>query len=54
MEFTLDRPVEEGVDPLVDLLDQSADGNLVDARRTHGLYEIIDPARRDGTRPALA
>ena len=43
----LDRPVEEGLHPLVDLLAQPADLALGDAAHAHGLDQIVDRAGRD-------
>jgi hypothetical protein len=43
----LDRPVEEGLYPLVDLLAQSADLALGDATHPHGLDQLVDRAGRD-------
>ena len=43
----LDRPVEEGLHPLVDLLAQPADLALGDAAHAHGLDQVVDRAGRD-------
>jgi hypothetical protein len=41
------RPLEEGVHPLIDLLAQPADLALGDAGHAHGLDQLVDRARRD-------
>jgi len=46
-KFTLDRSVEKGVHPLVDLLDQSADGALGNACSAHGLHKVIHRSGRN-------
>src|SRR6185503_439593 len=43
----LDRPVEEGFYPLVDLFAQPADLALGDPTHAHGLDQIVDRASRD-------
>ena len=43
----LDRPAQEGVHPLVDLLAQAADLALRHPGRAHRLDEIVDSPRRD-------
>jgi hypothetical protein len=43
----LDRPVEEGLHPLVDLLAQPADLALGDAAHAHRLDQVVDRAGRD-------
>jgi len=35
--------VEEGVDAVVDIFGELADGALADPREPHGLHQIIDP-----------
>ena len=45
--FALDRPGQEGVDPLVDLFAEPADMALGNASTAHGLHEIIHGACRD-------
>ena len=43
----LDRPLQEGLDPAVDLLAQPADLALRDAAHPHRLDQIVDRAGRD-------
>lgn len=45
--ITLDRAVEEGLDPLIDVLAQPTDLALGDAAHAHGLDQFVDRARRD-------
>ena len=45
--FTLDRPIEESGDALVDLAAQARHLAFRDARHAHGLDQIIDRAGRD-------
>src|SRR5437763_3140324 len=51
--LALQRPVEEGADPLVDVLAQLRDGALRDAREPHGLHQLVDPARGHAADPGL-
>lgn len=46
------RPIEEGADPLVDVLAWFGDGGLREAGQTHGLHEVIE--RRVETPPIQA
>ena len=45
--FAFDRPGQESVDPIVDLLAQPADLAFGDAGAAHGLHQIVHGARRD-------
>ncbi len=45
--FALDRPGQESVDPIIDLLAQPADLALGNAGAAHGLHEIVHGACRD-------
>ncbi len=49
----LERAVEEGQDPLVDVLAELRDLALGDPRQTHGLHEVVDAPGRDATDPGL-
>ena len=51
--LALDRPVEEGVDPFVDVLAQLGDLALRDAGQAHRLHQFVDAAGRDAADPGL-
>ena len=51
--LALQRPAQEGPDPLVDLLAQLRDRALGDAGEAHGLDEVVHPAGRDAADPGL-
>ena len=45
--LALDRPVQEGLNPLVDLAAQPGDLALADPLHAHRLHQIVHQARRD-------
>jgi len=51
--LALDRPVEEGIDPLVDVLAQLGDLALRDAGQAHRLHQLVDAAGRHAADPSL-
>jgi site-specific DNA recombinase len=51
--FALQRPLQEGVDALVDVLAQLGDRALGDARQPHRLNQLVDPPGRDAADPSL-
>jgi hypothetical protein len=51
--FAGERPVEEGVDALVDLLAELGNLRLADARQPHRLHQIVDPPGRHAADPSL-
>ena len=51
--LTLDRPVEEGVDPLVDVLAELGDLALRDAGEAHRLHQLVDPPGRYAADPGF-
>jgi len=51
--LTVDRAVEEGIDPLVDVLAQLGDLAFRDAAEAHRLHQLVDPAGRDAADPGL-
>src|SRR5207302_278834 len=51
--FAVERPVEEGVDPLVDILAQLGDLAFRDAGQAHCLHELVDATGRHAADPGL-
>jgi hypothetical protein len=51
--FALQRPVEEGGDPLVDVLAQLGDGGFRDAGQAHRLDPLVDPAGGNAADPGF-
>ena len=51
--FAGKRAVEEGVDPVVDVLAQLADRALADAGQPHRLHQVVDAPGRDAADPGL-
>jgi hypothetical protein len=51
--FAGERSVEEGADPLVDVLAELGDGGLRDAGQAHGLDQVVHPAGRDAADPGF-
>jgi hypothetical protein len=51
--FALQRPFEEGIHPLVDVLAQLADGAFADAAQPHGLHQVLDAAGGDAADPGF-
>ena len=47
------RPLQEGLDPLVDLPAELGDLALGDAGQAHGLHEVVDPSGGDAADPGL-
>ena len=48
-----ERAVEEGTDPLVDVLAQPGDLALADPGQPHRLHHVVNPARRDAADPGF-
>src|SRR5207248_11426209 len=51
--LSFERPVEEGIDPLVDVLAQLRDLALRDAEQAHRLHQLVDTAGRHAADPGL-
>ena len=51
--FTLDRAIEEGVDPLVDVFAQLGNLALRDTGQAHRLHQFVDTAGRDAADPGF-
>src|SRR4029077_3117312 len=51
--LAVDRPVEESVDPFIDVLKELGNLALRDAGQPHRLDQFVDPAGRDATDPGL-
>src|SRR5215467_10638836 len=51
--FTVERAVEEGVDPLVDVFAQLGDLALRDTAEAHCLHQLVNPPGRDAADPGL-
>ena len=51
--FAVNRPVEEAIDPLVDVLAQLRDLALRDAGEPHRLHQLVDPAGRHAADPGF-
>src|SRR5512147_197034 len=49
----LDRALQKGINPVVNLLAELGDLRLGDAGQAHGLDQIIDPPGRDTADPSL-
>ena len=49
----LQRPLQEGADPLVDVLAQLGDLRLGDAAHAHGLHQVLHPTGGDAGDPGL-
>ncbi len=51
--FAFDRPLQEGRDPLIDVLAQLGNLALRDAAEPHGLDQLVDPAGREAANPGF-
>ena len=51
--LAVQRPVEEGVDPLVDVFAQLGDLALRDAGEAHRLHQLVNPPRRHAADPGF-
>jgi site-specific DNA recombinase len=51
--LALDRPLQEGRDPLIDVLAQLGDWALRDAGEPHRLHKIVNPPGRDAANPGF-
>src|SRR5207344_3578434 len=51
--LAVDRPVEEGIDPFIDVLAELGNLALRDAGQAHRLDQFVDPAGRDAADPGF-
>jgi hypothetical protein len=51
--LALDRPLQEGVHPFVDILAELGDLALRDASQAHRLHQLVDPAGRHAADPSF-